>query len=111
MAARQIGKLSTLTVRNAKARGLYGDGGGLFLQISAGGSKSWVFRWKQAGRFRVMGLGPVHTVSLATARQKATACRGLRLDGIDPIEDRRAKRAGAQLDAAKAMTFKECAEA
>ena len=53
--ARVIGKLSTITVRNAKRRGLYGDGGGLFLQVSQGGTKSWVFRFKEAGRLRVMG--------------------------------------------------------
>jgi integrase len=109
--ARQIGKLTSLSVRNAKRRGLYGDGGGLFLQVGATGAKSWIFRWKQGGKFRVMGLGPAHTVSLAEARDKALACRKLRLDGIDPIEDRRARRAGQQLDAAKAMTFKQCGEA
>jgi integrase len=109
--ARQLNKLTSLSVRNATRRGLYGDGGGLFLQVGASGSKSWVFRWKKAGRFRVMGLGPVHTLSLAEAREKARDCRKLRLDGIDPLEHRRTTRAAAQLDAAKAMTFKECADA
>jgi Arm DNA-binding domain len=109
--ARQLGKLTTISVRNAKRRGLYGDGGGLFLQVSSGGSQSWVFRWKKSGKFRVMGLGPVHTVTLVEAREKALACRKLRLEGIDPIEERRARRAQAQLDAAKAMTFRQCAEA
>src|SRR5204862_4390908 len=108
--ARQLGKLTTISVRRAKRRGLYGDGGGLFLQVSPGGSQSWVFRWKRSGKFRVMGLGPVHTVTLAEAREKALACRKLRLEGIDPIEERRARRAPAQLDAAKAMTFRQCAE-
>src|SRR6478736_3877800 len=69
--ARQLNKLTSLSVRNATRRGLYGDGGGLFLQVGASGSKSWVFRWKRAGRFRVMGLGPVHTITLAEAREKA----------------------------------------
>ena len=81
--ARQLGKLTTLSVRNAKTKGLYGDGGGLFLQVGATGGKSWVFRWKQDGKQRVMGLGPVHTLSLAEARDKALACRKLRLGGID----------------------------
>src|SRR5438270_8204035 len=109
-AARVIGKLTTIRVQQAKRRGLYGDGGGLFLQVSQGGTKSWVFRFKEDGRLRVMGLGPVHTISLAEAREKARECRKLRLDRIDPIEDRRAKRTAAKLDAAKTMTFKECAE-
>src|SRR5947208_13666011 len=110
-AARVIGKLTTIQVRNAKRRGLYGDGGGLFLQVSQGGTKSWVFRFKQAGRLRVMGLGPVHTINLAEARDRARECRKLRLNGIDPIEARRAQRAAARLDAAKTMTFADCAKA
>jgi integrase len=109
--ARVIGKLTTIRVQHAKHRGLYGDGGGLFLQVSATGTKSWVFRFKEGGRLRVMGLGPLHTVSLADAREKARECRRLRLQGKDPIEERQVDRAAARLDAAKAITFKECAEA
>jgi integrase len=105
-----IGKLTALAVERTKRRGYYGDGGGLFLQVSRLGSKSWVFRFKDAGRLREMGLGPTHTVSLAEAREKALACRKARLDAIDPIEARREKRAAAKLDTAKAMTFKACAE-
>jgi integrase len=108
--ARVIGKLTTIRVQQARRRGLYGDGGGLFLQVSPSGTKSWVFRFKEGGKLRVMGLGPAHTVSLADARDKARECRGLRLEGKDPIDDRKAVRAHAKLDAAKAITFKECAE-
>jgi integrase len=108
--ARTTEKLTALAVTQAKRRGYYGDGGGLFLQISATGSKSWVFRFKENGRLREMGLGPVHTVSLAEARQKALEGRKARLEGRDPIADRRALRAAAKLDAAKAMSFEACAE-
>jgi hypothetical protein len=108
--ARTIGKLTALAITQAKRRGYYGDGGGLFLQVSAGGAKSWVFRFKESGRLREMGLGPTHTVSLAEARQKALECRKARLDGLDPIEARRGKRILAKLDAAKAVTFAACAE-
>jgi integrase len=93
-----------------RRRGLYGDGGGLFLQVSPSGTKSWVFRFKEAGKLRVMGLGPLHTVGLADARQKAHECRRLRLEGKDPIEERKVGRTAARLEAAKAITFKECAE-
>ena len=70
--ARVIGKLTTLSVRQQHRRGLFGDGGGLFLQVSERGAKSWIFRFKKDGRLRVMGLGPVHTVSLAEAREAAS---------------------------------------
>jgi len=108
--ARTIGKLTALAITQAKRRGYYGDGGGLFLQVSATAAKSWVFRFKEDRRLREMGLGPTHTVSLAEARQKALDCRKARLDGRDPIEARRAERMHAKLDAAKAMTFVACAE-
>jgi integrase len=107
---RTIGKLTALAITQAKRRGYFGDGGGLFLQVSASGAKSWVFRFKKGGRLREMGLGATHTVSLAEARQKALECRKARLDGFDPIEARRGKRIQTKLDAAKAMTFAACAE-
>jgi hypothetical protein len=71
----------------------------------------WVFRYRDGGRLREMGLGPTHTVSLAEAREAALLCRKQRLGGLDPIEARQSSRAAARLDAAKAMTFRQCAEA
>jgi len=109
--ARTIGKLTALTVTQANRRGYYADGGGLLLQVNHSGSKSWSFRYKTAGKLREMGLGPVHTVSLADARDRARECRRLRLDGLDPIEVRRGKQIQAKIDAANAMSFKACAEA
>src|SRR6266446_8706654 len=108
--ARAIGKLTAFAVTQAKRRGYYGDGGGLFLQVSASEAKSWVFCFKEAGKLREMGLGATYTVSLAEARQKALECRKARLDDLDPIDVRRGKRIQANLDAAKAMTFAACAE-
>jgi len=106
-----IGKLTTLSVRQQHRRGLFGDGGGLFLQVSERGAKSWIFRFKKDGRLRVMGLGPVHTVSLAEAREAARLCRKARLGGIDPIDARRAGRIQERIEAARAMSFAECAAA
>ena len=69
--ARTIGKLTALAADKAKRRGYYGDGGGLFLQVSASGSKSWVFRFKDAGKLREMGLGPTTpSGSLRRARRR-----------------------------------------
>jgi integrase len=58
-----------------------------------------------------MGLGALHTVTLAEAREKARKYRHQRLDGIDPIELRKVERAEQRLAAAKTMTFRACAEA
>ena len=106
----RIGKLTALAVQRAKRRGYYNDGGGLYLRVAESGSKSWVFRFRAAGKLREMGLGPVATLGLKEARERALACRRLRLDGIDPIEKRKAARSEAALKAANALTFRECAE-
>ena len=108
--ARRLQRLTALAVSRAKGRGYLADGGGLYLQISPSGAKSWVFRFRDAGRLREMGLGPVHTVTLAKARQKAHECRNLRLDNLDPIAERHAGQLKAKLEAAQAVTFRECAE-
>jgi hypothetical protein len=89
---------------NRKTPGMFGDGGGLWLQISTAkdGSvnRSWIFRYavpdttKPTGyRNREMGLGSCSTVGLSEARELARQCRLQRLAGIDPIEQRNAERA------------------
>jgi integrase len=108
--ARAIEKLTALKVDKEKRPGMYGDGGGLYLRVTEDGAKNWVFRFMLNGRARWMGMGPLHTVNLAEARKRASEHRLRRHDGIDPIEARRAERLQARLDAAKAVTFKECAE-
>lgn len=108
---RDSNRLSALTVSKLREPGRYGDGHGLWLQVAPGGAKSWLFRFMLKGQARQMGLGPVHTVSLAEARQAALAARKLLLAGVDPIEARRAEHAQARLEAASAVTFKEAAEA
>ena len=109
--ARASNKLSAVEVKSIGQKGMYHDGGGLYLQVSAGGAKSWIFRFMLDGRSREMGLGPVHAIPLADARKRAAGCRRMRFDGIDPIEARRAERDEKKLDAAKSMTFDACATA
>jgi integrase len=108
--ARSINQLTDLKVRREKARGLHPDGGGLYLQVTASGAKSWVLRYMLRGKAREMGLGPVALVSLADARTRAVAARRLCLDGIDPIEHRKTARTTKALDDAKTKTFAECVE-
>jgi integrase len=90
---------------------MYADGGGLYLRVAEGGSKQWIFRYVTNGRLRDMGIGPTHTLTLAEARERATQARKLRLDGIDPIEHKRARVAALRTADAKAMTFRQCADA
>src|SRR5208337_3650193 len=107
---REIGKLTALKVDKAKQPGMYGDGGGLYLRVTEDGTKNWVYRFMLNGRPRWMGIGPLPLYGLQEARGKALDARRLRHEGVDPIDARRATRARARLEAAKAMTFKQCAE-
>lgn len=109
--ARQQLRLSALQVTKLTKPGLYGDGGGLTLQITATGAKSWLFRYMVAGKPFGMGLGPTHTVSLAEARQKALDARKLLIDGINPLVAKKQSQIAAALASARMMTFDQCAEA
>src|SRR5919202_623065 len=101
--ARSIGRLKPLQVSRVSEPGMYPDGGGLYLQVSRSGTKSWIYRFMLDGRAREMGLGPLHIVSLAEARTKAAECRRLRHEGVDPIEARKAQRDEVRLATAKAV--------
>src|SRR3974390_336271 len=89
---------------------MYADGSGLYLRVTSEASKNWVLRFMLDRRARWMGLGPLALYGLAEARARALDARRKRHEGIDPIEARRAERAKLRLDAAKAVTFKQCAE-
>src|SRR5688572_16476837 len=91
--ARATHQLTAIKVASLKEPGLYPDGLGLYLRITPGGGKAWIYRFTANGKTRDMGLGPVTLVSLARARQIADECRRQRRDGLDPIELRKAKQA------------------
>lgn len=107
-----VGRLTALKVMKVKKPGMYADGAGLYLQVTGDGetkaAKSWIFRFTLRGRSREMGLGSLSIFGLAEARAKATECRRLMYEGIDPIEARKAARARTALDAAASLTFSDC---
>lgn len=103
--------LTARKVETIKTPGLFADGNGLYLQVTATGAKTWIFRFSLGGKRRDMGLGSSTVVSLAEARQKALDAKKLVTGGEDPLDARKAQAAVLALEAAKAMTFKECATA
>lgn len=87
--ARSLQKLSDTFAKSSKlASGRHSDGGGLYLNVSETGSRSWLFMWKKDGKRREMGLGAYPETSLAKARTKAADCRAFVADGKDPIQER-----------------------
>ena len=105
-------RLTAKAVEKQRRAGYFGDGQGLYLQVTAAESKSWVFKFTLHGRAREMGLGRWPDNSLAEARELAQAARQLKARGLDPIEARKAERAAQALEAAKDdITFEEAARA
>lgn len=109
--ARQLNKLSAISVSRFKKQGMYSDGGGLNLRVTESGGKFWAFRFMLDGKAREMGLGALHSLSLSDARLRATECRKLLLQGKDPVKARDSIKAKAKLSAAREKTFQQCAEA
>jgi integrase len=109
--SRARNRLSPIQVQRASKPGLLHDGAGLYLNISKNGGKSWLFRYEMGGRARWMGLGSFPEITLARARDKALDARRLKVEGIDPLDQRRTERQvrGAKA-AAGAITFKACSE-
>ena len=108
---RMLGRLPAVRVQSVRKRGYYGDGGGLYLRVAPGGAKGWIFRYGGRGQRRDMGLGGYPAIGLAKARELAGDCRSVLAAGLDPIAARNEKRAAAAVEAAKAMTFADCATA
>ena len=111
LVAKHLGKLP---------EGMHNDGDGLYLNVRASGSRSWIFRYRDrvTGKLRDKGLGAFPAVTLADARVEVGKARdGLR-NGLDPIQSKRdadqAKREAdlaAKLERAKQKTFLECRDA
>ena len=78
---------------------------GLYLEISKGGGKSWIFTWKRNGRKRAMGLGSAKTLSLAGARGLAKKNWEIVHGGGDPIDQRNQKKDNAITFAAAASKY------
>lgn len=110
---RTIGKLSALAVARTTKPGYHHDGGGLYLQVTASGAKSWVFRFKSpvTGKMCEMGLGAFASVPLIRSRALAASSREAVAAGRDPKLERDAARAAARAQTASARTFAQCSAA
>jgi integrase len=100
MAKRQLHKLTARNVETITAKGRHSDGGGLYLNVGDGGARSWIFLYRErdTGRVRELGIGPAKAprkegLALSAARDKASELRWMRLAGVDPLATRRAERA------------------
>ncbi len=79
--------LTDVKVRNAKPKDKaykIADEKGLFLAVLPNGSKYWRFKYRFAGKEKLLALGVYNEVSLAAAREKRDEARKLLANNTDP---------------------------
>jgi hypothetical protein len=86
-------ELSATEIRRINKPGRHAVGfiAGLLLVVKELGSKSWILRTLVGGRRRSIGLGGYPEVSLAEARERAREIKKAIRQGVDPIQERRAR--------------------
>ena len=72
-----------------KARALFSDAGGLYLEVSPAGSKRWFLKYRKEGKEMRLALGSYPNVSLAEVRLKQSEAKALKHKGIDPVHDKK----------------------
>jgi hypothetical protein len=87
--------LNDMQIRRAKPEDkpyTLGDGQGLSLLIEPNGSKSWRFRYRFAGKPKMISLGVYPTITLADARSRRDEARKLVAEGKNLVRFEKSKR-------------------
>ncbi len=108
--------LSAKMVQSAKPKELDGvpkdnhiaDGGGLYLIVTAKGGKLWRYHFSHQNKKYRLPLGKYPSLSLKEARELHKEVQSKKAKGINPIEERRAKKQQNQKE--QKNSFKEVAE-
>ena len=82
------------------------DGNGLFLLLKDNGGKLWRMRYRYNNKHQELALGSYPTIPLVEARNMSAQARALIVQGINPTEERRAKKQAAK---AQGKTFEQVA--
>ncbi|HBI5502105.1 TPA: tyrosine-type recombinase/integrase, partial [Salmonella enterica subsp. enterica serovar Welikade] len=98
--------LNDMQIRRAKPEAkayTLGDGQGLSLLIEPNGSKSWRFRYRFAGKPKMISLGVYPTITLADARSRRDDARKLVAEGKNPSEVRKERKIALQTESESAF--------
>lgn len=98
--------LNDMQIRRAKPEAkayTLGDGQGLSLLIEPNGSKSWRFRYRYAGKPKMISLGVYPTITLADARSRRDDARKLVAEGKNPSEIRKEQKIALQTESESAF--------
>lgn len=74
------------------------DGNGLYLIIKNNGSKLWRMRYRYSGKYQELAFGQYPTIPLIEAREMAVKARSLLVQGINPADERRARKRVSKQD-------------
>jgi integrase len=74
------------------------DGGGLLLDVTPGGVKSWVFRYRLNGKREKMVIGRYPNLPLKAAREKRDVLAGRVAKGESPASEEKLGRAGLSIN-------------
>lgn len=80
--------LTDRQIRAATPGTAVADGRGLYLEVTANGTRRFLFRWTKAGKASKMALGIYPDVTLADAREKVAELRKVIAAGGDPRKTR-----------------------
>src|SRR6185312_2878741 len=103
--------LTPIAIRNAKpCRTAYklADEGGLYLLIKPDGARYWRFKYRFAGKEKLLAFGVFDEVSLAEARERRDDAKRRLRDGADPGVERQERK--RQEKHAAANSFKAVAD-
>ena len=85
----------------------YSDAGGLYLEVTASGSRRWFWKFRIEGVEKKFALGSYPDVSLAAARKARDAAKAQKAAGINPIQARQVVKLKAAVNTGD--TFRETA--
>ena len=71
---------------------IYTDGGGMYFEVTAQGSRYWRLAYRFSGKQKVLALGVYPEISLSEARKQRDDAKKLLAQGVDPAQDRRIKK-------------------
>ncbi len=80
-----------------------GDGQGLSLLVEPNGSKSWRFRYRYAGKPKMISLGVYPTITLAEARSRRDEARKIVAEGKNPSEVRKEQKLALRIQSENAF--------
>ncbi|MCQ1640542.1 tyrosine-type recombinase/integrase [Escherichia coli] len=98
--------LNDMQIRRAKPEAkayTLGDGQGLSLLVEPNGSKSWRFRYRYAGKPKMISLGVYPTITLAEARSRRDEARKIVAEGKNPSEVRKEQKLALRIQSENAF--------